>query len=187
LAKCPLDTFVWIFVLIMKVIIHDLNEQDFLSLGINRNDFEVISATGKFASCTGCFNCWFKTPGMCKINDGLKNFGALSGNCEEMVIISQNCYGGYSEAVKRVLDRTVPASLPFFTYRSGKMRHRKRYSDKKKSLNVFLYGDFLEIEKEAAKLIVEANRSNKAFMEANLHIINNFSEIGEFFNEHTGN
>jgi len=171
----------------MKVIIHDLDEQDFSSLGIAGNDYEVISANDKFASCSGCFGCWFRTPGTCKINDGLKYFGALSGNCDEMIIISQNCYGGYSEAVKRVLDRTVPASLPFFTYRSGKMRHRKRYGVKKKSLNVFLYGDFLEIEKEAAKLIVEANRSNKAFEEANLHIINNLCEIGEFFNEYISN
>jgi len=170
----------------MKVLIHDLNEQDFLSLGITGNDFDIINANDTFASCTGCFGCWLKTPGICKINDRLKNIGALSGNCEEMVIISQNCYGGYSEAVKRILDRSIPESLPFFTYRSGKIRHRSRYNSKKKCLNVFLYGDFLEAEKDAAKLLVEANRSNKAFKEANLHIINDFSEIGEFFHEHTG-
>jgi multimeric flavodoxin WrbA len=165
----------------MKIIIHDLNEKDFTSLGITGNDFEVINANDKFAPCAGCFSCWFKTPGTCKINDGLKNIGALSGNSEEMVIISKNCYGGYSEAVKRVLDRSVPASLPFFTYRSWKMRHRRRYNVEKKCLDVFLYGDFLEIEKDAAMLMVEANRSNKAFKEANLHIINDFSEVGEFF------
>jgi len=170
----------------MKVIIHDLNEHDFSSLGIGGNDFEVVNANGKFAPCTGCYGCWFKTPGTCKINDGLKNFGAFYGNCEEMVIISKNYYGGYSEAVKRILDRSVPASLPFFTYRSGKMRHRRRYNVKKKCLTVFLYGDCLEIEENTAKLLVEANRSNKAFKEANLHIINDFSEIGEFLHEYTG-
>jgi len=171
----------------MKVLIHDLNEQDFLSLGITVDDFEVVNANGSFAPCTGCYGCWFKTPGTCKTNDGLKNFGAFYGNREEMVIISQNCYGGYSEAVKRVLDRSVPASLPFFTYRSGKMRHRRRYSVKKKCLTVFLYGNFLEIEENTAKLMVEANRSNKAFKEANLYMINDFSKIGAFFHEHTGN
>jgi multimeric flavodoxin WrbA len=165
----------------MKVIIHDLNEQDFTSLGITGNDFEVINANDKFAPCAGCFACWFRTPGTCRINDGLKNFGALLGNGEEMVIISKNCYGGYSEAVKRVLDRRVSARLPFFTYRSWKMRHRRRYNVKKKCLDVFLYGDFLETEKDVAKLMVEANRSNKAFKKANLHTINDFSEIVEFF------
>jgi len=170
----------------MKVIIHDLSEQDFSELGINGNDIEIINANDKFAPCTGCYGCWFKTPGTCKINDGLKNMGALSGNCDEMVIISQNCYGGYSEKVKKILDRSVPASLPFFTYRSGNMRHRKRYNVKKKCFNVFLYGDFLEIEKETAKLIVEANRHNKGFKKANLHIVNNITEIGEFLHENTG-
>ena len=173
----------------MKVIIHDLGEQDFSSLGITGNDFEVIcsaNANNKFAPCVGCFGCWLKTPGTCKINDGLKNFGALSGNSEEMVIISQNCYGGYSEAVKRVLDRSIPAALPFLTYRFGKIKHRCRYNVKKKCLTVFLYGDFLEIEKDTARHMVEANRINEAFKEANLHIINDFSEIGAFLHEHTG-
>jgi len=171
----------------MKVIIHDLSELDFSSLGITGNDLEVINANDTFAPCTGCFSCWLKTPGVCRINDGLKNFGALSGNCEEMVIISRNYYGGYSAAVKRILDRGVPSSLPFFTYRSGKMRHRTRYNVKKKNLTVFLYGDFLEVEEEAAKLMVEANRSNKAFKEATLHIINDIREVGALFHEHTGN
>jgi hypothetical protein len=66
------------------------------------------------------------------------------------------------------------------------MRHRRRYNVEKKCLDVFLYGDFLEIEKDTAKLMVEANRSNKAFKKANLHIINDFSEIGEFLNESAG-
>jgi multimeric flavodoxin WrbA len=169
----------------MKIIIHDLNEQDFSSLGVTGNDIEVINANDKFAPCTGCSGCWFKTPGTCKTNDGLKNFGALSGNSEEMVIISKNCYGGYSEAVKRVLDRSVPACLPFFTYRSGKIKHRPRYNVKRKCLTVFLYGDFLEIEKDAAERMVAANRITKSFKEANLHIINDFSEIGAFLHEHT--
>jgi len=171
----------------MKVLIHDLDERDFSSLGITGNDFDIINANDAFAPCIGCFGCWLKTPGICKTNDGLKYFGALSGSCQEMVVISRNCYGGYSEAVKRVLDRNVPSSLPFFTYRSGKMRHRARYSVKKKCFTVFLYGDFLDIEKDAAKLMVEANRSNKAYKEANLHIVNDVSEIGAFFHEHTGN
>ena len=101
----------------MKIIVHDLNEQDFSSLGITGDDIEVINADASYAPCVGCFHCWLKTPGFCKINDGLKNIGVLLGNSEEMVIISQNCYGGYSEPVKKVIDRSISTSLPFFTYR----------------------------------------------------------------------
>jgi multimeric flavodoxin WrbA len=165
---------------VLRALVHDLSEQDFALLGIDENDFEVINANGPFAPCMGCFHCWVKTPGICKINDGLKNIGSLLGNSEEIVLISQNCYGGYSEPVKKIIDRSISTSLPFFTYRSGKMRHRRRYNVERKRLAVFLYGDFLETEKITAQLIVEANRSNMDCHEANLHIIKHFSEIGNF-------
>jgi len=160
----------------LKILVHDLNEQDFSQLGIDVNDYKVINANAASAPCTGCYNCWFETPGTCKINDYLRNSGA--GESEETVIISQNCYGGYSEQVKKVFDRGIPASLPFFTYRSWKMRHIRRHKIDRKQLTVILYGDFLETEAKAAELIVEANRSNMGFKTASLYMIKNSSEIG---------
>jgi multimeric flavodoxin WrbA len=163
----------------LKVIVHDLNEHDFSLLRISNDDFEVINANGSFVPCMGCFHCWFKTPGSCKTNGGQKNYSALMGNSEEIIIISQNCYGGYSEQVKKVIDHNVANSLPFFTYRSWKMRHIGRYKIEKKRLVVFLYGDFTEAEKNTAQLIVETNRSNMGFREASLHILKDFNEIGK--------
>jgi multimeric flavodoxin WrbA len=164
----------------LKVLVHDLNERDFLQLGIIENDYTVINANVASAPCVGCYNCWLKTPGACKINDCLKNSGSLLGQSEETVLISQNCYGGYSEQVKKTLDRGISASMPFFTYRSWKMRHTRRYSIDRKRLTVILYGNFLESEAKTAELIVEANRSNMGFKEAGLHIISNINEIGRF-------
>jgi multimeric flavodoxin WrbA len=115
---------------------------------------------------------------MCKINDSLQNYGSLLGHSEETVLISQNCYGGYSEQVKKILDRSVSASTPFFTYRSRKVRHIKRYRIKRKQLTVILYGNFLEAETKAAKLMVEANRSTIGFQKADLYTINQINEIG---------
>jgi len=163
----------------LKVIVHDLNEQDFLHLGINKNDYTVINANVAAVPCVGCYNCWLKTPGTCKINDCLKNSGSLMGNSEETVLISQNCYGGYSAQVKNILDRSISGSLPFFTYRSWKVRHVRRYKTRRKHLTVILYGDFLESETKTAELLVEANRNNLGFKEASLHIINNINEIGQ--------
>jgi len=159
--------------------VHDLSEQDFLQLKININDYNVIDANVTCAPCVGCYNCWLKTPGTCKINDYLKNSGSLLGNSEETVLISQNCYGGYSRQVKNVLDRGISSSLPFFTYRSWKVRHTKRYKTIRKHLTVILYGDFLESETKIAELLLEANRNNMGFKEASLHIINNINEIGQ--------
>jgi multimeric flavodoxin WrbA len=159
--------------------VHDINEQDFLQLRINKNDYKVINANVTSAPCVGCYNCWLKTPGTCKINDCLKNSGSLLGNSEETVLISQNCYGGYSAQVKNVLDRGISASLPFFTYRSWKVRHTKRYKIRRNRLTVILYGDSLESETKTAELLAEVNRHNMGFKEASLHIINSINEIGQ--------
>jgi len=161
----------------MKVMVHDLDEQDFAQLGISNNDYKVINTKVTAVPCLGCYNCWLKTPGTCKINDCLSNSGSLLGNSEETVLISQNCYGGYSEYVKNVLDRGISASLPFFTYRSWKVRHVKRYKANLNNLTVILYGDFLESEIKTAELLVEANRNNMGFKVVSLHIINNINEI----------
>jgi len=161
----------------LKILVHDLNEQDFLQLGITKNDYKIINANAASAPCVGCFNCWFVTPGMCKINDYIQN--SSMGNSEETILISQNCYGGYSEQVKRILDRSVPASTPFFTYRSWKIRHIKRYRMNRKQLTVILYGNFLETEAKAAELMVEGNRGNMGFKKANLYMVNHINEIGQ--------
>jgi multimeric flavodoxin WrbA len=161
----------------LKILVHDLNEQDFSQLGINKNGFKVINASAASAPCVGCFDCWFKTPGICKTNDYLQN--SELWNSEETVIISQNCYGGYSEQVKKALDRSVPASTPFFTYRSWKIRHIKRYRINRKQLTVILYGNFLETEAKAAERMVEANRSTMGFKKVTFHMVNNVNEIGQ--------
>ena len=162
----------------MKILVHDLNEQDLIQIESIKNDYKVIDANVVSAPCVGCYNCWFKTPGMCKINDYVQN--SDMGNSEETIIISQNCYGGYSEQVKKILDRSVPASTPFFTYRSWKVRHVKRYrAINREKLTVILYGDYLESETKAAEKIVEANRSTMAFKKVSLFMINNANEIGQ--------
>jgi multimeric flavodoxin WrbA len=165
----------------LKILVHDLNEQEFSQLENLKKDYKVIDANAASAPCTGCFNCWFVTPGMCKANDCLQNIGSLLGNSEETIIISRNCYGGYSEQVKKILDRNVSASTPFFTYRSWKIRHIKRYSMNRKQLTVILYGNFLETEAKAAEKIAEANRSTMGFKKAALYMVNHADEIGQVF------
>jgi multimeric flavodoxin WrbA len=151
----------------MRLIIHDLNDEEFTALDIADKDTKIFAA-GKFAHCQGCFRCWVKTPGTCFINDGLKHIGAFIGKSNEMVIISKNCYGGYSESVKRAMDRGISALLPFFTWRDRVIHHICRYKSAKKCLTVILYGNFTDLEKEAATGIVERNRSNIGYKEARL-------------------
>jgi multimeric flavodoxin WrbA len=161
----------------LRLIIHDLAEGEFALLPITGNDTEEFSAEGAFAPCQGCFRCWLKTPGSCFINDKLKYIGALIGKSDEIVIISRNCYGGYSVPVKRAVDRGISSSLPFFTYRNGTLRHICRYTSNKSCLTVILYGDFLDIEKKTAEKIVENNCSNMGFKEKKLITVEKIQDL----------
>jgi hypothetical protein len=43
----------------MKILVHDLNEQNFSQLEYIKNDYKVIDANVTSAPCIGCFNCWY--------------------------------------------------------------------------------------------------------------------------------
>ena len=161
----------------MKLFIHDLQQEIYDNMFCRDDDVIVIDAEGKYAPCQGCFGCWLKTPGHCFIKDELQHIGTLFGKCQEIIIISRNRYGGYSASVKRVLDRSIAQSLPFFTYRGGLIHHRLRYKNKK-NLKVILYGDLLDIEKETASLLVEGNRLNMGCQKAQLIFAEKPEDVG---------
>ncbi len=119
-----------------------------------------IRDNNKIKSCMGCFECWIKTPGKCKIRDGYENLAKLYSKSDKVVIISQCVYGSYSPFVKNVLDRTIPYLLPFFKFKNKEMHHIAR-NKTRFDLNVYFYGENLtQSEKMAAKEIVKANSVN---------------------------
>lgn len=119
----------------------------------------VITDNGNVKPCCGCFGCWAKTPGLCVIRDGYENTGALMAQCDELIIISECTYGGYSPFVKRVLDRAIGYLSPHFVIRGGEMHHKRRYTNRM-SINVFFYGDATDAEKTTARNLVQANAVN---------------------------
>lgn len=144
----------------MKVIIHDLNEK-FDAMLKERCD-EIIHANGKYAHCQGCFGCWTKQPAECYMKDALQRVCRVIGKADELVIITKNCYGAYSPAVKNVLDRSIGLSTPFSTYRGKQMHHTLRYGKKEKFM-VYAYGDITDAEKETFHYMVERNAINFGF------------------------
>lgn len=168
---------------IMKLFIHDLNTEDYIALKMDMKDFIVISAEEKYAYCQGCFNCWLKNPGQCMINDSLKHIGGIIGQCEEMIIVSENCYGGYSPQVKTILDRSISTSLPFFTYRNRRLHHRLRYKNDL-VLTVLLYGDFNQLERQIAEELVKANGVNIGCTSTKLVMIDQMHKLGGALDEY---
>lgn len=144
----------------MKVLIHDLKPD---SIGVMEEKYDkVITADGKYAPCQGCFKCWTKHPATCAMRDSLHEICRVLGQADELTIITENCYGGYSPDVKRVLDRGIGISTPMSTYRGGQMHHTLRYG-KQSTLRVIVYGDIREQEKETWNILVKANSVNDGY------------------------
>ena len=141
-----------------KVIIYDL-ERQYDDLIASKCD-HALAADGKYAPCQGCFGCWTKHPAECFMKDKLQQVCRIIGQADEMVIVTKNLYGGYSAAVKNVMDRAIGSSTPFSTYRGKQMHHTLRYG-KHDLLKVIVYGDITEAEKNTFRYLAERNAVNE--------------------------
>ena len=144
----------------MKLIVHDL-DRSYEELISSRCD-RAIQADGKYAPCQGCFGCWTKHPAECFMKDKLQQVCRQLGEADETVVVTKNLYGGYSTAVKNVLDRSIGTSTPFSTYRGRQMHHTLRYG-KKDLWKVVVYGDITETEKATFAYAAERNATNEGY------------------------
>ena len=144
----------------MKVVLHDLDRK--YDGMLEAKSDRVIAADGKYAPCQGCFGCWTKHPAECYMKDKLRRVCRVIGRADEMVIVTENLYGGYSQAVKNALDRSIGSSTPFSTYRGGQMHHTLRYG-RHALWKVIVYGDATEAEKETFRTMAERNAINHGY------------------------
>jgi len=162
----------------MKVIIHDLDPEEFLNAfpGLqNREDVRIIAETqGTMKKCIGCFGCWIKTPSHCIIKDSYNEMPTQFAG-DEMVVISRCVYGGYSRFIKNVFDRSIGSGTPFFEIRNGELKHVMREKKGNGSVNfsVYMYGDTItDREKEMMTGLYNANKANMGQKTTgNLHFI----------------
>lgn len=138
------------------ILIHDLPSLNGWQL---QEDWLAVDAKAKAAPCQGCFGCWLKTPGACVLKDSLQRIGTVIAYSKELILVSRCCYGSFSPEVKLVLDRSISQSLPFFTYRGGKLHHILRYH-RAPALTVCFYGPMTGFERETAERMAQANRVN---------------------------
>lgn len=158
----------------MKVIIHDLGiKYDKI---LEKKCDTVIRADSQYAPCQGCFGCWTKHPAECYMKDSLKEVCRVIGRADELVIISENCYGAYSPAVKNVLDRSIGTSTPMSTYRGRQMHHTLRYG-KHKLFQVITYGDITPEEKATFELMAERNAINDGYETSEVIVLKSISEL----------
>ena len=160
----------------MKVIIHDLGEEynDILQKKCD----VLIHADGKYAPCQGCFGCWTKHPAQCYMKDSLQTVCRTIGKADELIIVSENYYGGYSPEIKNILDRSIGSSTPLSTYRGKQMHHTLRYG-RHNLFKVFTYGDITEQEKDTFELIAARNALNDGYRESEVVVLKSLDELEE--------
>jgi hypothetical protein len=88
----------------------------------------VVLRDVPIAYCTGCFECWTKTPGVCKIVDAGRDLARSWIQSDLVVVLTPVTFGGYSSEFKKALDRVICLVSPFFTRIAGEVHHRRRYA-----------------------------------------------------------
>jgi multimeric flavodoxin WrbA len=89
---------------------------------------EVVRARDAvIAPCAGCFRCWYRTPGVCDIDDDARGIVRGMAQAHVLVFVSPVTFGGYSSPPKTVLDRSIGLVSPLFTTIGGETHHRRRY------------------------------------------------------------
>lgn len=140
----------------MKLIITDTDK-----IAMPQSDeYKIIRPKEQIKNCIGCFGCWGKTPGKCVIRDGYESMGQNVGHCEELILISECCYGSVSPLIKTVMDRSISYIHPDFVIRKGEMHHKRRYQNRI-AVSAYFYGETItKREMDTARALIQANADN---------------------------
>lgn len=134
--------------------------------------------------CIGCFSCWIKTPGKCCFKDLSEEISTHMVQDDIIIFVTPIQYGCYSPAIKKVLDRSIPNVLPFFTKlkpkgHSAEVHHAKRYK-KIASHIIIAYGESITPEEESTfRALTKANSINFQLPSPMVYVCRTSKEIDD--------
>ncbi len=107
------------------------------------------------ASCTGCFSCWLRTPGICIFKDDHVAFLKSLVWADLAIFVSPLILGFPSGLLKTSIDRFIPQALPYIELdKNGECRHPMRYD--KNPLLALLYEPEEDTDEEDIGIITAA-------------------------------
>lgn len=145
---------------------------------INIED-RVIRPQNNIHPCTGCFQCWTHTPGVCAQNDDAQYFGLMLSKCDELLIVSRCFHGSVSPFIKMVLERAIPYVQPSFEIRNHVMRHVSRYTNRITIHVCFYEKHVTKEEKELAEQMMKDMAENLHQNEVHIHWFKDAWQMGE--------
>ena len=120
----------------------------------------------KVAACQGCFDCWVRTPGKCKIDDFGRETAKKMVQSNLVIHLTPITFGGYSSELKKVIDRFIPTILPFFIKRKGETHHTYRYENRS---SIIAIGFLDKTDREKESIFKELIYRNSLNMGAPVH------------------
>jgi len=133
--------------------------------------------------CIGCFNCWFKTPGICVFDDVSRSICEDFVKSDIVLYVGPIKYGCYSPVIKRVFDRQIPNVLPFFEEVHGEMNHSPRYDKYPELVTLGYSEDISDEEEETFSSLVTANGINFQKGGAKAYVCKNDIDIDEYISK----
>jgi multimeric flavodoxin WrbA len=82
----------------------------------------------RLAPCLGDFECWTKTPGLCRTRDEAQEIARAMHQASLVIFLTPVVFGGYSADLKKAVDRLISLAHPDFRERDGLTRHEPRYT-----------------------------------------------------------
>jgi multimeric flavodoxin WrbA len=89
----------------------------------------VVLRDKKIGNCRGDFFCWLKSPGKCHVADDHHEISRNYMESDLVIFLTPITFGGYSPTLKKMVDRQIQNTLPFFTTIDGEIHHQKRYEN----------------------------------------------------------
>lgn len=77
--------------------------------------------------CTSCGSCNENTPGICILNDEYETIISKIAKTDLLILFTPITYGGYSSALKKIIDRFMTIGTPFYIVKNNTMLHKMRY------------------------------------------------------------
>lgn len=90
---------------------------------VARRDLTAV----EIPDCRGDFGCWTVTPGVCVHAGPHRDIARDVVRSDLLVVLTPVTFGGYSSALKRLLDHCIPLISPWFTKVDGETHHEPRY------------------------------------------------------------
>ena len=77
--------------------------------------------------CQGCWECWVKSPGVCKLKDDYELILKKVPSTKTITIITPVIVGYESYLIKTFSDRMIPIVQPYIEISKGEQHHVQRY------------------------------------------------------------